>query len=227
MRSLLVRISLLVTLLSGCVEDDASSLLIVSHNRALATVTDTGVSCAPGETAVLRGSINLANDPEEAQYDLNLLMNNFIVDDSDGLLNDPNILKPISLEVEIREFQGGKVSFPGLPNPFTVPLTGAVLDSRMGSAAGAAIWKGVGIPPLYSELLTEYLADELIDQVVLNVYANAESVGDNSVTSDEWVWPVQLRDAPDEAVCTQGDWVCAPGQDGYPFYAGNAACAAP
>jgi hypothetical protein len=206
MRSFVALASLSIALLSGCVEDDASSLVVVSQNYW----TVAGDFCTPSETAVVTGALNLAG-PQ--QYEFLLLMNNFVVDDSDALLNDPNIVKPISFEVEISEFNGPKVGFPGLPNPYTVPASGTVLDSREGTNPGSGAFSGVGIPSVYGEVLEQYFDDEILQNVVLHVYVNGESLGDNSLTSDEWIWPLELRNGA-SIDCPGKAWVCSPGQDG-------------
>ncbi|MCA9603631.1 MAG: hypothetical protein KC417_16475 [Myxococcales bacterium] len=200
-------VSLSTVALTGCVDDDGAALFVEGQ----VGLKD---GCFIDSTVILTtGSLTVGTTPA-IDYQLRTLMASTLRDTTRELAADPNMMMPTYYEVEIREFQGGLISFEGLPNPFSTPASGALLDSRTGSTPGSQTWTGTGIPEAYAEQLADLEAAG-VDTVVMHVFVHGTTLGDIDVKSNEWVWPVHLG-AVLATVCEDDSNaydVCAPGQD--------------
>lgn len=205
---------------AGCVGDDGPTVIL---QGMVSPTRDSNGVCTydPSNPYVLYGSLNFGDGA--MPYQMYAAAANTIVTRGNAVSTDPNSLAPESFEVEIREFNGARLGFPGLPNPFLVPAAGAVIGSRSGNKGTVGVVAGTGIPIGYSEILAGKVADSdgksSVD-ITLNVNLNARTSGDSEVKSDRLVWGVALFADDQKVACppkNTSPTLCSPGQDGSPL----------
>lgn len=129
---------------------------------------------------------------------------------------DPNSMTVTTMEVELQDIAGSPLDLGGLPNPFSIPASGAALPSSDGTAVSEGLTVAEIVPLIYVDALRGSAGSRILAQV----QAVGRTQGDAEVVSMPFVFPITLcadclfgcsRDADDVAICQA---TCNPGQDG-------------
>ena len=196
---------------ASCVDNDASSLYIECN--IIPEGDESSCSLDPGGTCLTRG---LYNPSTGAGYRIFPLFTNQLRSrGSDAPLRaDPNGVHIQGAEIEIMGADGSTLTFPGLPNPFSVPTSTFVPSATGPDTGGQNVGDIQLIPPNYASALVTNGAST----VVVSVRVFGETNGDVDVESDDYLWPIDicsgtcLLDCPDPEMTTESV-CCAFGQD--------------
>ncbi|MFK7991333.1 MAG: hypothetical protein AB8I08_35280 [Sandaracinaceae bacterium] len=129
---------------------------------------------------------------------------------------DPNSMTIVGMEVELQDIAGSPLDLGGLPNPFSIPASGAALPSSDGSAVSEGLTIAEIVPLIYVDALRGSAGSQILAQV----QAVGRTQGDAEVVSMPFSFPITLcteclfgcaRDEDEAPICQA---TCFPGQDG-------------
>jgi hypothetical protein len=197
----------------GCV-DDAGPAFFISGNLA----PDDTCVVTTGSPVLAAGTYNVARHARG--YLFSPLYNNQLFPNSSTAppRPDPNGLIVEGGEVEIRDAAGNPISFPGLPNPFSVTsATFVPSSSGPGGTPGQAVGALEIIPNAYADELDLILGDPNATlRILVSIIPFGETTGHVSLDGLEYIWPIDICSGdcgfvvpgPDESLTC-----CYPGQD--------------
>lgn len=99
---------------------------------------------------------------------------------------EPNVLTLQYADVEILAVDGTPFDFAGLPNPYRI-TTGATIAPGTSSAGASGIAALEIVPPLYGDSLIE-----VAGRVLVSVRVTGTTSGGATITSGEYVFPLDL-----------------------------------
>lgn len=131
-------------------------------------------------------------------------------------MGDPNVMTVGSMEVELQDVAGNPLDLGDLPNPFTIPASGAALPSSDGSVVS----EGIAIAEIVPLIYVNALRGAANSTILAEVQAVGRTVGGAEVVSLPYSFPITLcldclfgcaQDEDEASICQA---TCNPGQDG-------------
>jgi hypothetical protein len=172
---------------TGCVFDPAGSCLIEGR-----------MNVAPGAATYYQGAVRVTNALKARARDI-------------PVQSETNGIAITEFEVEVLNTAGGRITFDGLPNPFTIQTSGFIPVGGSGIAAGEFLPTGY-----VNQIRVAEGSDNPLGQVVVSLIVRGKTQGDVEVETAAWQWPIRLFSisVTDRSVCTVfDDAVCNIGQD--------------
>lgn len=129
---------------------------------------------------------------------------------------DPNSIQVTAMEVELQDIAGNPLDLAGLPNPFSIPASGAAIPSSDGSAVS----EGLSVAEIVPLIYVDALRGSAGSQILVEVQAVGRTQGDAEVVSMPFRYPITLcpgclfgcaTDTEGASICQS---TCFPGQDG-------------
>lgn len=187
--------------LGSCVADS------VSLRNTCALVPDTDCTFSTGSECYIRGMLNLE---AATTYTSVLQVTNGLKAREREVppLSETNGIQIDQVEVEVKDSAGNNLALAGLPNPFTVPASGAIPPGDEGI---------VGADLLPAAYVTALRALSRLNTINLSVIARGKTSGDVEVETAKWPWYINLirksaDPAQNQCVIIE-DSVCGLGQD--------------
>lgn len=198
--------------LASCTNVNPSLIVMGS---ILPTNEGGGCSSDPEDpTFVLRPTLNRANSVGIAQFDYrpDVLVANQRVRRSTDLVSDVAGVNLQFAQVELQDAAGTPLVFPGLPNPFRLPVpgNGFVPSATDGETAGLAPVSVTLVPVVYQSLLTD-------GTIIAEATFFGTGVDGADVESSPWSLTIDICSGGCLFQCEPGDAdpviACTPGHD--------------